>query len=281
MNGPFDSLGLGIAVAGVIIAVAGIFLTPMRGVVLHAMGNLLGGGTRQPATDAAAAQATAAETTAAPQAAPAAPLPAAPSANGKRAGAVAPAPAPTPKIALGPAEQRTANYREQEALFARTLLTAQKTAEDLVRNAQVEAEEITARAEAAAAETARASRKNAAEIVQKAEQDADLIVASAKKKAAASLALLQVEADKLAAEANQAFQVAQRAVEQNVTTLSARLERRMAEWNGEPWERSGAAGGVDSAYREPWERAAAGGVDSAAELHPSADSQRSDPAAVR
>ncbi|HKX18923.1 MAG TPA: DivIVA domain-containing protein [bacterium] len=276
-------MGLGVVVAGVIIAVAGIFLTPMRGVVLHAMRNLLGGGARQPVTDTTAAQATAGETTDAPPAAPVTPLPAAPSANGKRAAAVAPAPAPAPipKIALGPAEQRTANYREQEALFARTLLTAQKTAEDLVRNAQLEAEEITARAEASAAETTRASRKNAAEIVQKAERDADLIVASAKKKAAASLALLQVEADKLAAEANQAFQVAQRAVEQNVTTLSARLERRMAEWNGEPWERSAPAGGGDGLHREPWERAAAGGVDSAVDLHPSAEDQRHDPAAVR
>ena len=277
MNGPFDSLGLGVAVAGAIIAVAGIFLTPMRGVVLHAMRNRLSGGTRRPATDTTAAQATPEA-----QTAPAAPPSAAPSANGKRPAAAAPvpAPAPAPKIALSPGEQRAADYREQEALFARTLLTAQKTAEDLVRNAQLDAEEIAARAEAAAAETARASRKNAAEIVQKAEQDADLIVASAKKKAAASLALLQVEADKLAAEAHQAFQNAQRTVEQNVTSLGARFDRRIAEWNGEPWERS-AAGSVDGAYREPWERAAAGGVDGAAELHPSADVQRNDPAAVR
>lgn len=275
MNGPFDSLGLGVAVAGAIIALAGVLLTPMRSVVLHAIGIRLGGGTG-PATVATSAQAAAAA-----QTTPVSPMPAAPSANGRQAAAAAPTPtpAPAPKIALSPPEQRAADYREQEALFARTLLTAQKTAEDLVRNAQLEAQEITERAEAAAAETARASRKNAAEIIQKAQQDADLIVASAKKKAAASLALLQVEADKLAAEAHQAFQDAQRTVEQNVTSLSARFERRMTEWHGEPWERS-AAGGVDGAHREPWERVAAGGVDGAAELRPSGDGQRNDPAAV-
>lgn len=235
MSGPFDSLGLGVVVAGVVIALAGIFLTPMRGMVLRGIRVRLGRRMRR-----AAAPET--ETAAAPVAA------VAPAPGSEPARAVLPpAAAPVPKSAPKPADLRGLDSREQEALFARTLLTAQKTAEDLVRNAQADAQEIIARAEAAAAETARAGRKNAADIVQKAQQDADVIVASAKQKAAAWLALLQAEADKLAAEAHQAFQGAQRTVEQNVASLSARFERRMAEWEADPWERQRAAAALDGA----------------------------------
>jgi len=224
MSGPFDSLGLSVAFAGIVIALAGIFLTPMRGVVLRAMRVRLGGRRRHPAAEPAAADA-----------APAGPAPE----------PARPVAAPPAMRMPGAADPRNVDYREHEALFARTLLTAQKTAEDLVRNAQAEAQDIIARAEAAAAETARASRKNASEIIQKAQGDADLIVASAKQKATAWLALLQAEADKLAVEAHQAFQGAQRTVEQNVATLAARFERRMAEFDADPWEQQRAAAALD------------------------------------
>jgi vacuolar-type H+-ATPase subunit H len=224
MSGPFDSFGFSVAFAGVVITLAGLFLTPMRGVVLRAMRAPLGGREQQTA-DAPDTQAEPAA------AAPAGPV------SGR-------APAPTARGAAGP---RGIDYREHEALFARTLLTAQKTAEDLVRNAQAEAQDIIARAEAAAAENVRVSRKNASEITQKAQGDADVIVASAKQKATAWLALLQVEADKLAADAHHAFQGAQRAVEQNVATLAARFERRMAEWDADPWEQQRAPAGRDGA----------------------------------
>jgi cell division septum initiation protein DivIVA len=207
MIAPFDSLGIDVVFAGVVIALAGIFLTPMRGVVLRA--TRPGGRGQEPAAVSEM------------QAEPAAAAP---------AGA-------DPRV----------DYREREALFARTLLTAQKTAEDLVRNAQAEAQDIIARAEAAAAETARASRKNASEVIQKAQGDADIIVASAKQKATAWLALLQAEADKLAVDAHQAFQGAQRTVEQNVATLAARFERRMAEWDADPWTQQRATAGLDGA----------------------------------
>jgi len=197
--GGLDSLGLDLVAAGLVIALAGIFLTPMRTVVVRGIRSRLG---RQAGSPAAAADAE-----------------------------IQPEP-----VADTAVNVRGGDYREQEALFARTLLTAQKTAEDLVRNAQAEAHEIIARAEAAANETARASRKNASEILQKAQQDADLIVASAKRNATAWLTLVQAEADKLAAEAHQAFQGAQRSVAQNAASLASRLERRMAEWNAHPWE---------------------------------------------
>lgn len=231
MSGLFDSLGFSVAFAGVVIMLAGLFLTPMRGVVLRAIG--FGGHGQQPAG--------APDTQAEPAAAePAGPV------------------SPRARVLTAPraADPRGIDYREHEALFARTLLTAQKTAEDLVRNAQAEAQDIIARAEAAAAETARVSRKNASEIIQKAQGDADVIVASAKQKTTAWLALLQAEADRLAVDAHHAFQGAQRAVEQNVATLAARFERRMAEWDADPWEQQRAPSGRDGAAGSAAEPAA-------------------------
>jgi cell division septum initiation protein DivIVA len=234
MSAPFDSLGVDVAFAGVVITLAGIFLTPMRGVVLRA--TRPGGRGQGPAAVSEMQAEPAAATPAG-----AAPQPAKPVAK------------PAMK-ALGAADPRV-DYREHEALFARTLLTAQKAAEDLVRNAEAEAQDIIAQAEAAAAETARASRKNASETIQQAQGDADIIVASAKQKATAWLALLQAEADKLAVDAHQAFQGAQRTVEQNVATLAARFERRMAEWDADPWEEQRAAASLDGAAGPAAERA--------------------------
>lgn len=207
MGGPFDSLGLGVAVAGVVITLAGMFLTPMRSVVLHAIRFR-----RAKPGPAAVPQAE-------PESAPAA--------------AISAVPVP--------------NYREQEALFARTLLTAQKTAEDLVRNAQAEAQTIIRIAETEAEDIVRAGRRNASEILQKAQRDADVIVESAKHKAAAWLAALQTEADKLAIDAHRAFQGAQRSVEQNVTSLAARFEHRMAEWEAGAWKQQRAVPSLNGA----------------------------------
>lgn len=223
MGVALDSLGLDLVAAGLVIALAGIFLTPMRTVVVRGIRSRLGrrAGVPEPAPDAEIQPEAVAEAPAAP-------------ADGL--GRPAPVEVPASYAARTAVDLRGGDYRDQEALFARTLLTAQKTAEDLVRNAQAEAYEILARAEAAANETARASRKNASEILQKAQQDADLIVASAKRNATAWLTLVQAEADKLAAEAHQAFQGAQRSVAENAASLASRLERRMAEWNAHPWE---------------------------------------------
>jgi cell division septum initiation protein DivIVA len=212
MTGPFDSLGVGVAVAGIVIGLAGVFLTPMRGYLFGTVRARAGRG-QEPETEA--------------------PPPPGPKATGTPApqtGTEAPVEPPAPS-----GEPREADYHGQEALFGRTLLTAQKTADDLIGNAQAEAQDILARAEATAAETLRASRKNASEILQKAQQDADVIVESAKQKAAAWLGLLQAEADHLAADAHQAFEDAQRTVEHKIATLTARFERRMAEWDADPW----------------------------------------------
>jgi hypothetical protein len=159
--GGLDIVGISVVAAGAMLALAGVLLTPARGVVVRAV------------------------------------------AIGRRRNAGAPAPVETQREAAEPAAVPAAaagtDYREHEALFARTLLTAQKTAEDLVRNAQAEAEQILA----------------------KAKRDADLIVRTTDQQAAAWLAQLRAEADTLVADAHQAFLLAQRSVEQDVEAFNA------------------------------------------------------------
>lgn len=210
MGGPFDSLGLDLVFAGVVIILAGMFLTPMRGIVLHAIRVRRA----RPAQEQAMAPQAVAE------------------------------PAPAAAASAVPGAANT-DYREHEALFARTLLTAQKTAEDLVRNAQAEAQTIIRIAETEADDIVRAGRRNASEVLLKAQQDADVIVESAKHKAAAWLAALQAEADKLAIDAHRAFQGAQRSVEQNVASLAARFENRVAEWEAGAWKPQRAVPSLD------------------------------------
>ncbi len=216
MGGPLDSLGLDLVVAGVVIALAGMFLTPMRSVVLHAIRIRRARPATAPQTEPESVTATA-----------------------------------TSAVSVPGSVMADGGHREQEALFARTLLTAQKTADDLVRNAQAEAQTIIRFAETEAEDIVRAGRRNASEILQKSQQDADIIVESAKHKAAAWLAALQAEADKLAVDAHRAFQGAQRSVEQNVASLAARFEHRVAEWEAGSWKPQRAVPSLDGAAEPP------------------------------
>lgn len=135
----------------------------------------------------------------------------------------------TLRAELTAAEQYAAACREQEALIARTVLTAQRTADDLVQRAQAEADEIVGKAETIATEIVQASCRNASEILGKARQDADVMVEIAQQKGTAWLALLRAEADDVIADAHQRFDQAQRSVAQSVASLTARLETCLAE----------------------------------------------------
>ena len=114
--------------------------------------------------------------------------------------------------------------REEESLIARTMLTAQKSAEDVVRAARAEAEAIVARAETVAGDIVETGRRDASEIVRQARQDADEIVGAARHRTAAWLAQLRAEADRLVGEAHHRFQQAHRSVEQDVAAVTSRLE---------------------------------------------------------
>lgn len=123
-----------------------------------------------------------------------------------------------------PVAQGAGGRRDEESLIARTLLTAQKSAEDVVRTARAEAETIVARAETAAGDIVETGRRDASEIVRKARQDADEIVGAARHRTAAWLARLRAEADRLVGETHHTFQQAQRSVEQDVAAVASRLE---------------------------------------------------------
>jgi len=182
-----DLAGIVIVVAGAALALAGVFMSPAKQLFAKA-----------PRPRRALADAV--------------PAPAQPEAS-----AVAHATAPAP-VANG-------DYREQEALFARTLVTAQKTAEDLVRNAQAEAEQILA----------------------KARRDADLIVRTTDQQAAAWLGQLRAESDRLVADAHQAFLAAQRSVEQSVAAFdTSRPAFRVPDWGADPFATAGQSGTFDA-----------------------------------
>jgi hypothetical protein len=192
MGGLFNSLGLALAFAGIGILLAGLFLTPMREVVLNKLPWRREEEVMLP-----------------PMPVPSMPAP----------------PVPLPQfVPAQPGGEAAAAARDQEALFARALVTAQRTAEELVRRAKTEAQDIIDKAQVAANDIVSTGRRNASEVLRKAEQEAEMIITAANENAAARLALLQAEVERLVVDANQVFQGAQQSVQQNVASLKARLE---------------------------------------------------------
>lgn len=199
MGGLFDSLGLSLAFAGAMILSAGLLFTPMRTVVLNSLRSRRSREVEVPL--------------------PPAVLPPAPT----QPSAVAQAATPRPAV-MATASGAIAAAREQDALFARALVTAQRTAEDLVRRAKAEAQDVIDGAQTTANDIVSTARRNASEMLQKAEEEAQTIVAYAEEKATTRLALLEAELERLVVEAHQTFQSAERSVQQSVASLSSRLE---------------------------------------------------------
>jgi hypothetical protein len=88
-------------------------------------------------------------------------------------------------------------HEDADSLIGRTLLTAQKSAEEVERTAQVRANATVAEAEAVADNILRSAHDEASGILQNARGEADQIVGTAKEKATAWLTLLQAEADRM------------------------------------------------------------------------------------
>lgn len=202
MGGVFDSLGLSLAFAGAGILLAGLLLTPMRSIVLNSLRSRRSQEVEVPLPPAAAP--------------PAPPQPA----------AVVQAAAPRPAVPAR-ASEAIAVAREQDALFARALVTAQRTAEDMVRRAKFEAQDILDKAQTTADDILGTARRNASEMLQKAEEEVQTIVGYADERATTRLAVLQAEVERIVVEANQTFQSAERSVQQSVASLSSRLELQM------------------------------------------------------
>jgi hypothetical protein len=240
MSGLFDSLGLSLAFAGGVILLAGLFLTPIGGVLINAVRSR--------------------REVEVPLPLPVAPVQPAPTVQ----------PVITPAPALAAREQQPADgAREQEALFARALVTAQKTAEDLVARAKADAQNIVANAQASANEIVGTARRNAAEVIQKAEQQAETIVAKANEKAAARLVKLQTEIQRLVVDAHQVFQGAQRVVHQNVVSASSRLDLLAAQAESAPEEENGDEASTAGPAEQPVSRTDGNGT--MRQVHPSGD----------
>lgn len=130
----------------------------------------------------------------------------------------------TLRAELTAAQQCTAAYHADELLIGRTLVTAQKMAEELQRTAQTGAEEILAKAETIANDVVQTGCRNASDIMRKAQQESDDMLRDAKERATALLDLLRREAGQLAADAHETFERARRSVEQDITSATSRID---------------------------------------------------------
>jgi hypothetical protein len=228
MNALFSSLGLSLAFAGGVILLAGLFLTPIGGVLINALRSRRD--VDVPIAPAPVQQAPGVKTVTVP--------------------------ASTPATSEAP----TGGPREQEALFARALLTAQKTAEDLVAKSKAEAQVIIEHAQTTANDIVGAARRNASETVQNAEQQAEVIVAAANEKAMARLAMLQAEIQRLVVDAHQVFQGAQRVVQQNIASAGSRLDQLAANPDAGPDRDGGHEVRSPAASASPAARADGAGI---------------------
>jgi cell division septum initiation protein DivIVA len=135
---------------------------------------------------------------------------------------------------LSLAEQCAAAYRDQEITIARTLLVAEKTAEDLVQTSRRDAEAVVGQAETIAGDIVQAACRSASETLQKAQRNAEAIDAAAKEQAAALLGMLLTDTDRLVNDAHERFREAHRSTVAGITSLISRLEQRAADW-GAAW----------------------------------------------
>jgi hypothetical protein len=123
-----------------------------------------------------------------------------------------------------------AEQEEADLLIGRTLLIAQRNADEIERAAHARAEQIVANAEASAKSLMESARVEASELLHAAREERDRLAATGREKAAAWAALVQVEADRMVLSAYGALRDAQRSIEQTVKAFPAELDRRLADW---------------------------------------------------
>jgi hypothetical protein len=147
-----------------------------------------------------------------------------------RASAASQEHAPAAVDSMVPSEHKDTASDHSDLLIGRTLITAQKNADDLERAAQARANEIVANAEAIANNVLQSARDEAARILQKTRDETEAVVGAARQKATAWLTVLEAEAEQMVLHACGVFREAQRSVEQAVKFFPSNLEHRAAEW---------------------------------------------------
>ena len=143
---------------------------------------------------------------------------------------------------LGGVAGASVGPEDADSLIGRTLLVAQKNADDLERAAQKRADEIVANAEALANNILQSAHTEASQILQRTRDEANAIIGSTKQHTTGWLTLLKTETERMVLSAYTAFREAQRSVEQNVKSFPSELERYVADWAaGLPDERQEAS----------------------------------------
>jgi hypothetical protein len=138
--------------------------------------------------------------------------------------------APAAVNSMMPSKHKDSASDHSDLLIGRTLITAQKNADDLERAAQARANEVVADAEAIANNVLQSARDEAAQILQKTRDEAEVVMGAARQKATAWLTVLEAEAEQMVLHAYGAFREAQRSVEQAVKVFPSSLEHHAAEW---------------------------------------------------
>jgi cell division septum initiation protein DivIVA len=136
----------------------------------------------------------------------------------------------TLRTEVAAAHHEAAAYHGREVLIARTLLDAQKAAEDLTRSARTRAEDVLNDAGAAADALIAHASTTASETLTAAEARAEEIVRQAGKTAAARLDAVQADSNHILQQAHEALAEVRRAADQGVSFLLSRTEAFIEEW---------------------------------------------------
>jgi vacuolar-type H+-ATPase subunit H len=140
--------------------------------------------------------------------------------------------------AVAPSRDIVTEHEDADLLIGRTLIVAQRNADDLERAAQARAQEIVADAEAIANSVLQSAHDEASRLLQQSLDEANVILGSATQQVTTWSTLLATEADRMVRSAYGAFLGAQRSVEQTVKSLPSELDRRMADWAQELHDRT-------------------------------------------
>jgi len=124
---------------------------------------------------------------------------------------------------LAEARGKLGASQAEAALIARTLVTAQKTADDLIRTSTAQGEQMLAEARAAADDTMRSAHRAAADLLRATRERAREAVDAADRAAVARIADGRMEGDRLLDEARNAVRDAQQEVRRLVAGLEAFL----------------------------------------------------------
>jgi cell division septum initiation protein DivIVA len=136
----------------------------------------------------------------------------------------------TLRTEIAAADREAAAYHEREVFIARTLLDAQKAAEELTCSARARAEDMVNDAGTAADALITHASKTASETLATAQARAEEIVREAERMAAARRDSVQVDSNQILEQAHEALAEVRRSADQGVSFLLSKTEAFIDEW---------------------------------------------------